>query len=54
MKNAIARDAKAAYKANKELWKSVGVEKAEHLRADALENNSLLNDALRKMIKITD
>jgi len=53
LKKAIANDAKAAYNANKELWQTVGVKKAEHL-IDALENNSLLNDALSKMIKLTD
>ena len=53
LKKAIANDAEAAYNANKELWQTVGVKDAEQL-VDALENNSLLNDALRKMIKLTD
>ena len=53
LKKAIANDAEAVFDANEDLWQTFGVKNAEELR-NALDNNSLLNDALSKMIKLTD
>ncbi len=54
LKNAIARDAEAAFNANPNLWRKVGVRDATQLSLEALNANKKFNDAIKNIIKLTD
>ncbi|MBQ7483805.1 MAG: hypothetical protein IJT89_07120 [Bacteroidaceae bacterium] len=54
LKKALAKDAKAAYNANKDLWETVDVFGPEHLSLEALNANKKFNDAIKNCIKLTD
>lgn len=54
LKKAIAKDAKAAFDANPELWRKVGVRDATQLSLEALNANKKFNDAIKNIIKLTD
>ena len=54
MKKALAKDAKAAFEANKNLWETVGVTSPTQLSLEALNANKKFNDAIKNCIKLTD